>query len=92
MPLEVWKSVFEIGGVMLLALTFIFGAGALIVNNRLNAIQSKELDERNKIIFQPILRVVSSRWQLPRRTSSVFAATGWFGAVVDLYTRDYGRD
>jgi hypothetical protein len=45
MPLELWKSVFEIGGVALLALTFVFGAGALIVNNRLNAIQSKQLDD-----------------------------------------------
>ena len=45
MPLEFWKSFFEIGGVALLALTFLFGAGALIVNNRLNALQSKELDD-----------------------------------------------
>ena len=43
MSLEVWKSVFEIGGVVLLAATFIFGAGALIVNTRINAIESKEL-------------------------------------------------
>ena len=45
MSLEFLKSIFEIGGVALLALTFIFGAGALIVNNRLNALQSKELDD-----------------------------------------------
>jgi hypothetical protein len=45
MSLEVLKSVFEIGGVALLALTFIFGAGALIVNNRLSVIQSQELDD-----------------------------------------------
>jgi hypothetical protein len=43
--LESWKSFFEIGGVALLALTFVFGAGALIVNNRLNLKQAKELDE-----------------------------------------------
>jgi hypothetical protein len=44
MSLEAWKSFFEIGGVVLLAATFIFGAGALIVNNRLNEINSKELE------------------------------------------------
>jgi hypothetical protein len=43
MSIEGWKAVFEIGGVVLLALTFVFGAGALIVNNRLNVIQAKEL-------------------------------------------------
>ena len=40
MSLEGYKAVFEIGGVVLLLLTFAFGAGALIVNNRLNAIRS----------------------------------------------------
>jgi hypothetical protein len=45
MSLEGWKSFFEIGGVILLLLTFAFGAGALIVNNRLNAIQAKELGD-----------------------------------------------
>lgn len=45
MSLEGWKSLFEIGGVVLLALTFVFGAGALIVNNRLNSIQTKELGD-----------------------------------------------
>lgn len=45
MPLEGWKAFFEIGGVVLLLLTFAFGAGALIVNNRLNAIQAKELGD-----------------------------------------------
>ena len=45
MSLEGWKAFFEIGGVVLLLLTFAFGAGALIVNNRLNAIQAKELGE-----------------------------------------------
>jgi hypothetical protein len=45
MSLEGWKSFFEIGGVVLLLLTFAFGAGALIVNNRLNAIQAQELGD-----------------------------------------------
>jgi hypothetical protein len=45
MSLESWKAVFEIGGVALIAITFIFGAGALIVNNRINAIQAKELKD-----------------------------------------------
>jgi hypothetical protein len=44
MSLEAWKDIFEIGGVVLLAFTFVFGAGALIVNKRVNAIQAKELD------------------------------------------------
>ena len=38
-----WKAFFEIGGVALLAATFIFGAGALIVNNRINVVESREL-------------------------------------------------
>ena len=45
MSLEVWKAFFEIGGVALLALTFVFGAGALIVNSRLNVIQARELSD-----------------------------------------------
>ena len=45
MSLEGWKAFFEIGGVVLLLLTFAFGAGALIVNNRLNAIQTRELGD-----------------------------------------------
>lgn len=43
MSLEGWKAFFEIGSVVLLLLTFAFAAGALIVNNRLNAIQAREL-------------------------------------------------
>lgn len=43
MSLEAWKSVFEFGGVLLLALTFVFGAGAYVINNRLNAEQAKQL-------------------------------------------------
>jgi septal ring factor EnvC (AmiA/AmiB activator) len=46
--LEWWKSFFEIGGVVLLLLTFAFGAGALIVNKRLNAIQDAELRQFDK--------------------------------------------
>ena len=45
MSLESWKSFFETGGVILLFLTFVFGAGALITANRLNAIKDKELAE-----------------------------------------------
>jgi hypothetical protein len=45
MSLEGWKSFFEIGGVVLLGLTFVFGAGVVIVSNRLNVIQAKELDD-----------------------------------------------
>ncbi len=43
MSLEWWKAFFEIGGVVLLLLTFAFGAGALIVNSRLNALQNAQL-------------------------------------------------
>ncbi len=45
MSLEFWKLLFEWGGVVLLALTVFFGAGALMVNNRMNVIQGKELDD-----------------------------------------------
>ena len=45
MSLDGWKAFFEIGGVVLLLLTFAFGAGALIVNNRLNKIQAQELGD-----------------------------------------------
>jgi hypothetical protein len=48
MPLEWWKAFFEIGGVALLALTFAFGAGALIVNNRLNSLQDSQLRRFDK--------------------------------------------
>jgi hypothetical protein len=43
MSLESWKAFFEIGGVALLAATFVFGAGAFFVNSRINVIASKEL-------------------------------------------------
>ena len=45
MSLESWKSFFEIGALVLLFLTFVFGAGALITASRLNAVQAKELSE-----------------------------------------------
>jgi hypothetical protein len=45
MSLEFWKSFFEIGGVVLLFLTFVFAGGLVITVNRLNAIQEKELQE-----------------------------------------------
>ena len=43
MSLEWYKAVFEIGGVSLLFLTFVFGAGALIVSGRINRAQAEEL-------------------------------------------------
>lgn len=43
MSLESWKALFEIGGVILLFLTFVFGAGALITSNRINALQEVRL-------------------------------------------------
>lgn len=45
MSLESWKSFFEVGGLILLFLTFVFGAGALITASRLNTIQAKQLSE-----------------------------------------------
>jgi hypothetical protein len=43
MSLEWYKAFFEIGGVILLFLTFVFGAGALIVSGRINRAQAAEL-------------------------------------------------
>lgn len=43
MSLEFWKSFWEIGGVVLLAGTFLFGAGALIINGKINVKSAKEL-------------------------------------------------
>ena len=48
MLLEGWKALFEIGGVILLFLTFVFGAGALITSNRINSRQEVRLREFNK--------------------------------------------
>jgi len=50
MSLEGWKAFLEIGGVVLLALTVVFGASALIVNNRLNAIQAEQLRQFDKAL------------------------------------------
>src|SRR6266478_4274798 len=47
MSLEAWKTIFEIGGVILLFLTFVFGAGALFTSTRINARQASELREFN---------------------------------------------
>jgi hypothetical protein len=43
MTIEAWKSFFEYGGVILLFLTFVFGAGAVIAANRINRAQAREL-------------------------------------------------
>ncbi len=48
MPLEAWKSLFEIGGVILLFLTFVFGAGVVLTTNRLNDRQAAQLREFDK--------------------------------------------
>src|SRR6266481_4271330 len=48
MLLEAWKSVFEIGGVVLLGLTFLFGGGALITTRKINDIQAAKLREFDK--------------------------------------------
>jgi hypothetical protein len=45
MSLESWNSFFEMGGVILLFLALLFGAGAVITANRLHAIQEKQLSE-----------------------------------------------
>jgi hypothetical protein len=41
--LEGWKAIFEYGGVLLLFLTFVFGAGLVITANRINRVQAIEL-------------------------------------------------
>jgi hypothetical protein len=48
MSLEGWKTFFEVGGVALLFLTFVFGAGALFTSTRINARQAEELRQFNK--------------------------------------------
>jgi hypothetical protein len=45
MSLESWKDLFEIGGVVLVLLTFFCGAGALIANHKVNAKQARELND-----------------------------------------------
>jgi hypothetical protein len=48
MSLEGWKTFFEVGGVTLLFLTFVFGAGALFTSTRINARQAEELRQFDK--------------------------------------------
>lgn len=48
MSLEAWKSFFEWGSVVLIAGTVVFGAGALIVNSRIAAIQDERLRQFNR--------------------------------------------
>jgi len=45
MSLESWKSFFEIGGVILLFLTFVFGAGVVLTSTRINERQTAQLRE-----------------------------------------------
>ena len=47
MTLEGWKAFFEIGGVFLLGLTFVFGIGLLITGNRISALKDEQLREFN---------------------------------------------
>ena len=42
-PLEFWKNVFEVAGVVLLFLTFIAGSGALWFSRKVNAAQAEQL-------------------------------------------------
>src|SRR5712692_9128975 len=48
MSLEGWKSLFEIGGAILLFLTFIFGAGVVITGNWINERQAERLRQFDK--------------------------------------------
>src|ERR1700722_10507597 len=45
MSLEFWKTVFEYGGIILLFLTFLFGAGAVITTRVLNDRQAEALKQ-----------------------------------------------
>src|SRR5438876_5470420 len=48
MSLDGWKSFFEIGAVILLFLTFVFGAGVVITTNWINERQAERLREFDK--------------------------------------------
>jgi hypothetical protein len=48
MSVETWKTIFEIGGVILLFLTFIFGAGVVFTSGRINKVQSQQLRQFDK--------------------------------------------
>lgn len=61
MSLEWWKSFFEIGGIILLFLTFIFGSGALITTRRINKRQAGRLREFDRQLTDA--RVELSRQQ-----------------------------
>jgi hypothetical protein len=45
MSVEAWKAIFDWGTVVLVGLTFVFGAGALITGNILSERQEKELSQ-----------------------------------------------
>lgn len=45
MSVETWKAIFDWGTVVLIGLTFVFGAGALITGNILNERQEKHLEQ-----------------------------------------------
>jgi hypothetical protein len=48
MSLEMWKSIFEYGGVALLFLTFVFGGGLVITTKRINERQAEALRQFEK--------------------------------------------
>jgi hypothetical protein len=48
MPLEWWKTFFEAGGVILLFLTLVFGAAALLTARRINQGQARRLRDFDK--------------------------------------------
>ena len=48
MPLEEVKSIFEIAGVILLFLTFVVGAGVLLIGNKINERQAERLRQFDK--------------------------------------------
>jgi predicted negative regulator of RcsB-dependent stress response len=50
--LEAWKTFFEIGGVILLFLTFVFGAGVLFTSTRINERQAKQLRQFDSDLTQ----------------------------------------
>ena len=62
--LEGLKSFFEIGGVVLLFLTFAFAAVALIVSNRINARQSEQLRQFNLVLSEQQERAATAERSL----------------------------
>jgi hypothetical protein len=52
MSVEAWKSLFEIGGVTLLFLTFVFGVGALITTNWINKRQAERLRQFDRSLTE----------------------------------------